>query len=629
MAKYQRIYWESVLCLVSGIALIHFIIRFIFLIYNYDVLGFYYSKLNLDEILEVSIYGIYYDFIVVLFINFPYIIINLIPIKIKAKVLNRNILSAIFLLVNSLVIFIAIADIFYYKQAMERSSGIIISILDGFFLLMYQYSIEYWYGWILFFVMTWLLWFFYKKSEHRVERKNTLTEWCIFLVIISVCGFIGFRVVMPINGISDLVVNTPLKIINSSLNDPMFFNNKGLDQVSYHKNEHLNELLPYNKGYYDANKKSDTTNVVIITLESFSKDYVGFLNSSQSRESVTPFLDSLATHSLIFTNAYSNGKHSNEGIPAIYASLPHMMREAFIMSKYRNNEINGIAGILKRYNYKSAFFHGGTNGIYGFDFFAKQAGFDKYFGKDEYGNNKYYDGAWGIWDDKFFLYTAKEMDNIKTPFVVGLYSVSSHHPFKLPQYYRDNKEYLHPMLKSVKYTDYSLKKFFETIKYKEWFKNTLFVITSDHPANTNYPVRGLHETIEKYHIPLMFYNPNSKIQGVNEDLIQQIDIVPSVIDVLNLDIPYTGFGNSFMDKTRKQYVYHYEDGVYEIADNNYSMRFDGNRILSYRTISETAGSKKSTLNTDKKEEILKHHLDYLKAVIQKYNNVMNNNTIIQ
>ena len=142
-------------------------------------------------------------------------------------------------------------------------------------------------------------------------------------------------------------------------------------------------------------------NVVIIILESFSKEYVGYYNNGSG---YTTFLDSIIPHSLVMENGYANGIKSIEALPAITSSVPTLMNEPFITSSYATNSYYSIASLLKKEGYSTSFFHGGTRGTMGFYQFSKKAGFDKYFGLEEYGKEKDNDGVWGIYDGPFFKY---------------------------------------------------------------------------------------------------------------------------------------------------------------------------------------------------------------------------------
>ena len=159
-------------------------------------------------------------------------------------------------------------------------------------------------------------------------------------------------------------------------------------------------------------------NVFVIILESFSSEHIGALTHQIGNKNTdfTPFLDSLAEKSLVF-EGFANGKRSIEGIPAILASLPTWMTEDFITSQYSSNKFNSLASILKAEGYNTSFFHGGKNGTMGFDAFSKSAGFEFYYGKNEYPDQSDFDGSWGISDEPYLQYIAKTLNTTPEPFL--------------------------------------------------------------------------------------------------------------------------------------------------------------------------------------------------------------------
>src|SRR5690606_8998342 len=129
-----------------------------------------------------------------------------------------------------------------------------------------------------------------------------------------------------------------------------------------------------------------------------------------------------------------------------------------------------------------------------------------------------------------------ELNSLRQPFVSGLFSLSSHHPFRLPPDYIPSGVVDHPFLESMRYTDYSLKYFFEIAKRQAWYKNTLFVITSDHTSLTSNHSGTYSTSLGKYRIPLIIFKPDSDLKGVNSRVVQQLDIVPSILDFLNINL---------------------------------------------------------------------------------------------
>ena len=361
-------------------------------------------------------------------------------------------------------------------------------------------------------------------------------------------------------------------------------------------------------------------NVFIIALESFSKEYVGALNHRPY--GYTPFLDSIIDESLTFPNAFSDGKRSIEGIPAIVASIPSWTNEPYLTSRYGTNTINSLANQLKQIGYYSAFFHGGDNGTMGFMEFSHLAGYDDYFGRDEYPNKNDYDGNWGIWDEEFLQYTANTINTKKQPFFATVFTLTSHHPYNIPERYNHTfPDGQYEISKSIAYTDYSLKKFFETAKKMPWFNNTLFVFSADHTGiseDTFYTNR-----VGNYTIPIIYYMPDSNLKGLDSAVTQQIDIMPSVLDYLNYPKPYFAFGTSVFDSADNHYALSMNNATYQYVERNYSMQFNkenADDLYNY--------SKDSVLKFDlrAKESVHAKAMESkAKAIIQTYQQSLINN----
>ena len=148
-------------------------------------------------------------------------------------------------------------------------------------------------------------------------------------------------------------------------------------------------------------------------------------------------MDSLFAQGLTFEYSYANGHKSIEAMPSILSSIP-MFVEPFISTPYSTNDFSSLADALKQKGYYSAFFHGAPNGSMGFQAYAKAAGFNDYFGYNEYvkeHSDKDYDGIWAIWDEEFLQFYADNMGKMKQPFMTSVFTASSHHPFVIPKKY--------------------------------------------------------------------------------------------------------------------------------------------------------------------------------------------------
>jgi len=450
-----------------------------------------------------------------------------------------------------------IADSEYFKFTRKRTTAYIFDLI-GFgntdadaTRQIPQFLIEYWYISLIWIILTIALIFTYGKNninylQYKYTFKKILVEIFIFIItggvlIISARG--GFQL-KPISVITasiyakpedvPLLINTPFSIMKS-------IGQADLKQKKYYKEEDLLQYFNPIK-QYTTNNELNKKNVVIIILESFSKEYIGCMNDNKG---YTPFLDSLISKSYLFSNSYANGTQSIEAVSSIISGIPALSENPFITSAYNTNEFESLPEILKKENYFTAFFHGGNAGTMGFDNFAKRIQIDNIYERQEYANDEDYDGRWGIFDEPFLQFTANKLNTFKQPFFTYIFTLSSHHPYTIPKKYENKlKEGEIPIERAISYADYSLQKFFETAARMPWFENTLFVLTADHtgPASSQF----YKNSVGRYAIPIIFYQPsNKKLIGINDSIIAtQIDIMPSILDYLNYDKLIFSFGKS-------------------------------------------------------------------------------------
>ena len=208
-------------------------------------------------------------------------------------------------------------------------------------------------------------------------------------------------------------------------------------------------------------------------------------------------------------------------------------------SNYKDNKVYSFGNILKEKGYSTSFFHGGESGVFYIDKFSKIAGFESYFSKDNYmKENQTQDSDiqhWGITDSKFFNYFLEKLNKQKQPFLSAIFSLSAHHPFYVPEEYQKYcRSFTNDYLKSVCYSDKVLEIFFEKASKEPWFKNTLFVITADHVAYTPVMDERFSDVLGRYRTPLLFYFEGQLKPAIYDTVAQQLDIGPTIIDLLNI-----------------------------------------------------------------------------------------------
>jgi phosphoglycerol transferase MdoB-like AlkP superfamily enzyme len=365
-----------------------------------------------------------------------------------------------------------------------------------------------------------------------------------------------------------LLLNTPFTIINTIAQSK-----EGVSDF-YSLSDLSQKYSPVHK--FNSDSSFRKMNVVIFILESFGKEYTDA--RSQDGRSFTPFLDTLKSTGLYCPNAYANASRSMDAMPPILGGFPSLLRTSFVNSAYSVNKIAGLAALLRNEDYKTAFFHGGHNGTMGFDMFAFAAGFNEYYGKNEYNNDADFDGGWGIWDEPFFHYMAEKVNTYNKPFLSVVFSLSSHDPYPLPDKMKDTLFAGEPkILRSVAYTDYSLRQFFETASKMDWYKNTLFVLVPDHTSLSFSPKYG--SLLGKVSIPIIYYCPSDpQLHGDFVGVTQQLDIMPSVLDYLHYNRSFISYGKSIFEPGYRFSV-SFNGTNYQVVDSSHFILFDGNRIL--------------------------------------------------
>ncbi|MFN3939553.1 MAG: LTA synthase family protein, partial [Chitinophagales bacterium] len=419
----------------------------------------------------------------------------------------------------------------------------------------------------------------------------------------------------------ELVINTPFSIIYA-------IGHRRLQEYHYFEEDQLSlyySIHHTSKQYYKWPESIPRTkdNICIIVLESFSKEYIGYFYPDKK---YTPFLDSLMRSGLCFTNAYSNGKSSNQGIIAINSSIPVLMEDPFISSVYQQNDFNGLGSLVKQQGYSSYFFHGANNGTMGFDKFMARAGFDGYYGRKEYGNDADFDGNWGIFDEPFLRFTAQEMSKLPPPFLSEIFTISSHHPFTVPpQYIGKFPKGEIPMLEVVAYGDFALRQFFEEAKKQPWYNNTLFILTADHPGP---PIPGhyfFQNQVGAHSTWLLLFKPNGQFKGKSDIVVQQSDILPTILDYIGYEGAYTAFGNSVFDTIHPRYAFNFHAGEYMLLDSSFVLQHNGMQSMGLYQYKTDSLLQKNLSNTYADTRLMME--DLLKSIRQLHNTAMIHNQL--
>jgi phosphoglycerol transferase MdoB-like AlkP superfamily enzyme len=613
-----------------------FICRIIFHIHNFSS----FKSLGFINTTQLYWFGFLFDASAIALVNILFILLFILPVANQFQNIKNKIAGVFFIVFNAIAIAINIFDTAYFPFTNKRITVDMIGFggdNGNLIQLIPRFIIDYWILIIALIVLIILLIKFVKNNIFSIKHQLNTANWFskiaafflnfIVFTTLLLLMFRGWFVTIPL-GIVDAnkytqVQNTPL-IVNSVFTIAKSIGTDVITPFSFYKEDELEKI--YNPITPSSTNKNFTKkNVVIIMVESLSKEFVGSLSGLPSH---TPFLDSLSKHSLVFTDAYSNGKQSVQGIPAITSSLPSIMNGYFINTPYSNNNFKGLGTLLQQQGYYTAFFHGAHNGSMNFDAFAKQAGYKDYFGRNEYNNEQDFDGDWGIWDEEFLQFAANKMNDCKKPFHFSIFTLSSHNPYSIPKKYQQKFKikYSNPLMSVVEYTDFSLQLFFNKIKKEPWYNNTLFVITADHTGESLHSFYS--NFIGQYQIPILFFDPSKNVQEVNNSTTSQADILPNILHQINYPAPNFNFGNDVF--TKPSFGIFYTNQQYQITKNGYVLSFNGKQSTALYCYKNDSLLRKNILLNPSVDSVKQYLEKNIKAYIQQYNNrIINNKMMVE
>ncbi|MBZ4188406.1 LTA synthase family protein [Niabella beijingensis] len=615
-----------------------------FLFYGLNVRLF--PGIGLSDWLPILTGGLRFDVAAMLYFNCLLIFLMTVPVPYKWRTHSRYqvVVKWVFYITNGIALSLNCIDFIYYRFTLRRTTTSVFSEFSheqnksG---LAFNFLLDYWYVVLIFIGLTVLMVFLYRRvniKEQPAPARKTLyyiKAALIFVVtVVLAIGGIrgGFRhSTRPIT-VGDagvyvkrshevyLVLNTPFVFIRTMgvkpLREVHYFTDKEVEQLYSPLHAPAADTVPFTK-----------KNVVIVILESFGKEAMGFYNKDLDNGTYTgftPFLDSLASVSKIYWNSFANGRKSIDAIPSVLSSIPSGL-DPFVLTPYVSDSTKSLPQLLAREGYHTSFFHGAPNGSMGFLSYTKMIGIENYFGKTEYNNDADFDGIWGIWDEPFFQFFEQKLNNFPQPFFSSIFSVSSHHPFKVPKQYEGKfKKGPLPVMECIGYTDMALQRFFAKAQQQPWFRNTIFVITADHATISYHP--EYQNAWGDIAIPILLYAPgDTAFRGIDPGVIQQLDIMPTVLGYLHYDKPYLAYGENVLNRKGAGFTYQYSGGHRWI---------EGNRLLFYD------GKEATGLYDFKTDRLMKTDLlkdsaqaaaameQRLKAFIQQYNNRLIRNQLI-
>ena len=545
--------------------------RTAFYLYNAAVLG----PLTWAEAWPLLAGALKFDTASVVYADGVFILLSLLPLPLRERRWYRAVLFWYYVAVNAvLVVATNLADTVYFRYTQKRFTAdeIFFADNDNSLQLVGKFMAENWYLVLLWIALPARLAWGYRR---RVREESIFSRgWAYYIgntVIfaaaagLSVAGMRGgmTRMTRPItlsnatlytadSGKANLILSNPFCILRTI---------GSAGSVKYKKHFAPEELArrftPVHQPADSAAVNLAGRNVVVFIMESMSAEHSAYLcpevYADREVKGFTPFLDSLMQNGLVFKRMYANGTRSIQAMPSVLGSIPSF-RTPFVLMPQSLGESRQLPAMLADKGYATLFFCGSEHGSMGFGAYARSAGVERLVSREDYearhGTGDF-DGYWGIWDEPFLQFMGEELAATPEPFFATLFTLSSHHPFVVPEQYAatlpDGYTRIH---KGVAYDDQAFRRFFHRFGGEEWFRRTIFVFVADHVSSEKFA-----EKTRSYpgnmHIVGFIHTPDGALQGEVREVTQQLDIMPTVLGLTGNTEPYFAFGRDVLNEPQR------------------------------------------------------------------------------
>jgi len=288
-------------------------------------------------------------------------------------------------------------------------------------------------------------------------------------------------------------------------------------------------------------------NVIFIIFEGWSAHGVGAISG---KKSATPFFDKLSKSGVLFTKLYAANTTSEIGNSAILSGFTGVPESPLPLYTEKHRNVSTLSDLLKSKGYSTSYLFSGDLKYGNIKGFLTEHSYDRLQDENDFdpslpkGKLNYYDSDLY---DKFL----KEIRLNEPPFLACTFTGSTHFPYDCPMkkfpFHGEEADYLNSMV----YADDCLKRFFTKAKTQDWYKNTVFVLVSDHGHNS--PGIASPYLTETFKIPCLIVGPALKEmhQGLVVDRVfSQGDLAATLANQLDLRPETFPFSrNMLSDKT--------------------------------------------------------------------------------
>jgi phosphoglycerol transferase MdoB-like AlkP superfamily enzyme len=435
---------------------------------------------------------------------------------------------------------------------------------------------------LVFIIISFILIRFYQRFfSFKLNLKSKIFFKILFIVCVPFALIIGIRggfQTFPLDRswvyfsrhsvLNQAALNSSWNFIHAVI-DPVelkenpyrFFSDEQADQYVKKLHDVSNDSTPY-----FLNTKRP--NIVLIMLESFSAEVMEPLNGMKN---ITPNMNALCQEGLLFTNFYTPGFRTEQGLAALVSGFPSQPRTTIIRQFGKFDKLPSLARTLDSAGYYSSYYYGGNLHFAFTGSYLQASGFDKIVGENDFEIKR--KTAWGAYDEELFSYFIKDMQKTYEPFFSIIMTSTNHEPFDA-QVKKINAsvpgDWCSDYINTVHYTDQCIGDLLIDMKKQSWYKNTLIAIVADHAHSC--PEKHEYNSAKRHHIPLLLLGGalNTEYMGKTFDKIaSQVDFAATILHQLNINHEHFSWSRNVFNPYYSPFAfYSFDEGFGWVTDHS-------------------------------------------------------------
>ncbi len=463
---------------------------------------------------------------------------------------------------------------------------------------------------------------FNKHFSGEISANTSLSKkiaWIVFMPFVLIVGLRGGFQTFPLDKswayfsrhavLNQAAVNSSWNFIHA-LTDPVALKE---NPYRYFAVERANEIIRnLNKQDDDSSftiLNTNRPNIVLIMLESVSAEVMEPLGG---KKGIAPNFTELSKEGLLFTNFYTPGFRTEQGLAALVSGFPSQPTTTIIRQFGKFDRMPGLPHFLDSIGYSSSYYYGGNLHFAFTGSYLQAMGFDKIIGEDDFAINRR--TKWGAYDEELFQFFNKDMKATKEPFFSIIMSSTNHEPFDadveriVPGRTGD---WCDDYINTAHYTDKCLGELMTDMKKQAWYKNTLVAIVADHAHSC--PSRFEYNSAPRHRIPFLLLGGALKQEycgQVNNRIASQIDFPATILGMLGRKHNQFHWSRNIFSNHTPYAFYSFDEGFGWITEQQ-QLAYD-------HKLKKIISVKNESVSADENNKYLEEGKSYLQLLIDEY-----------